>query len=243
MVTKRKLLTCILALTSYSIFAAAQYKPSVFSISGGPAWGSAGETQTIFLQPTVLNTYTVNNRSNFLGIGELFWGCQRALTPQLFGQLGVDIAATTFAHFSGNVWQDANPEFNNFLYKWKAQDTRFALKGKLIKENSFYHLSPYLHGSIGVGLNRASNYQSYPYIFEALPEPNFKSHTTAAFTYSVGAGIQRALNNHMQVGVGYEFIDWGKNAFSRAPEQTMGNGLSLDHFYTNGLMFTLTYLS
>lgn len=71
--------------------------------------------------------------------------------------------------------------------------------------------------------------------------PNFASNTTAAFTYTLGVGVERNINLHCQVGIGYEFADWGMSQLSRASGQTLNTGLSLSHLYTNGLLFNLTY--
>ena len=70
---------------------------------------------------------------------------------------------------------------------------------------------------------------------------NFAAYTQTSFTYTLGAGIQKILTNHWQVGLGYEFADWGQSRLNRASEQTIGQGLSLSHLYTNGLVFNLTY--
>jgi len=71
--------------------------------------------------------------------------------------------------------------------------------------------------------------------------PDFASNTTTAFTYTLGVGVERHLNPHWQAGLGYEFADWGKSQLSRASRQTLNNGLSLSHVYTNGFLFNLTY--
>lgn len=70
---------------------------------------------------------------------------------------------------------------------------------------------------------------------------NFASNTTTAFTYTLGAGVQRHLNPHWQVGIGYEFSDWGSSQLNRASGQTLNSGLLLSHLYTNELLFNLTY--
>lgn len=80
-------------------------------------------------------------------------------------------------------------------------------------------------------------------IEEALATPDFKSHTETALTYTVGAGIQKALNAHWHVGAGYEFADWGKSHLNRAAGQTLNQGLRLNHLYTNGVLLNLAYLS
>ena len=55
--------------------------------------------------------------------------------------------------------------------------------------------------------------------------------------------MQKALSKHVLVMVGGEFADWGKTTLGLAPEQTMGSGLQLNHFYTSGLLFGLGYIA
>jgi len=67
--------------------------------------------------------------------------------------------------------------------------------------------------------------------------------TKTAFTYTLGAGFQRALSQNCQIGAGYEFADWGRSHLDRAFRQTLGNGLALNHLHTNGVLFNITYIS
>lgn len=117
-----------------------------------------------------------------------------------------------------------------------------AAKGTLLANTGFW-LIPWVSGSIGVGFNNAHGFHSTPTLFEALPIPDFAAHTQTALTYTLGAGVQKALNPHWQVGVGYEFADWGKSQLGRAAGQTQNSGLTLNHFYTNGALFNLTYIA
>lgn len=230
-----------------------QYTPSaraysyVATLSAGPAWGSGGQTQTFYLQPNIIKTFTTTRTSTVLADGELFLGLQQALMDPFDGQLGIAVATTSDATLRGNVWDDADPLFNDFTYSYHVSHSHVALKGKLIREaNSpspwFEGVKPYLSGSVGVGFNRASAFALTPLIFEAVPFPAFTSNSTTTFTYTVGAGIQRVISDNWQVGIGYEYADWGKSQLAIAPGQTMGSGLSINHLYTNGLMFNLTYL-
>jgi len=211
------------------------------ALSIGPVWPTGADSQTFYLTPDIEKTYAANSTSSALADFEVFLGVQRSLTPTLLGQLGVAVAATTNARLSGDIWDDADPEFNNYTYSYKIQHTHVALKGKLLADKGLL-VMPWVSGSIGVGFNDSHSYDNTPKIFEAIKNPNFASHTQTAFTYTVGAGVQKALNQNWQIGVGYEFADWGKNQLGRAEEQTMGEGLGQNHFYTNGLMFNLTYV-
>jgi opacity protein-like surface antigen len=214
----------------------------VGTLSAGPVWQNGGTTQTFYLAPGIEKTYTANKKANAAFDGEVFLGLQKSLNQVLQVQFGLAVVATSNAELFGDIWDDAAPEFSNYTYNYKIQHTHVAAKGKLLADAGFW-LIPWVSGSLGVGFNDAHGFHSTPTIFEALPTPDFTSHTQTALTYTVGAGVQKALNTHWQVGVGYEFADWGKSSLGRTTEQTLNSGLGLSHLYTNGVLLNLTYLA
>ncbi|MGC1183225.1 outer membrane protein [Legionella sp.] len=219
----------------------------VATLSAGPVWPtSLGRNQTINLVPSIEKTYiNQSNQSNqTLVDGELFLGVQTSswLPYSLQGQLGIAVATTSQAGLSGEIWDDGDPLFNNYSYNYQVRHTHVALKGKLLADRGYY-VTPWLSGSIGVGFNDSNSFNSVPLIYEAVPTPPFRNHTVTSFIYTVGAGVQRNITENCQVGVGYEFSDWGNSNLGRAPAQTEGRGLTLNHLYTNGLMFSISYVS
>ncbi|HAT1868660.1 outer membrane protein [Legionella pneumophila] len=214
----------------------------VGSIAAGPIWARSGETQTFYLAPEIEKTYAARISTNALASGELFVGIQKSLTSQWLGQLGLAAATTGNAKLQGVIWDDADPQFDNYSYLYKVRNSRIAVKGKLLLDNGYWVL-PWVSASLGVGFNRAHDFTNTPLIFEALPNSNFADHTKTAFTYTLGAGVQKSLNDHWQIGVGYEFADWGQSELGRAHAQTMNSGLTLNHLYTNGVLFNLTYIA
>ena len=214
----------------------------VMTLSAGAEWTNSGDTQTLFLIPEVEKTYSADKNTSVLFSGEFFYGWQRALNPTFSGQIGLAVAATSNAMITGEIWDDADPEFNNYLYAYKINHTHVAVKGKLLADMG-YMVTPYLNGSVGVGFNHAYSYSNTPIIFEAIPYPNFASHTQTAFSYTAGAGIQHALSQNWLVGVGYEFADWGRSTLGIAPGQTQGTGLTQAHVYTNGVLVSISYLA
>lgn len=212
------------------------------TLSAGPVWENGGATQTFYLAPEIEKTYAAHRSASVLFDGEIFLGMQKRLSQTLQGQLGLAVAATSNASLSGMIWDDADPQFDNYTYKYRIQHTHVAVKGKLVADAGYW-VMPWVSGSLGVGFNNAHGFNNTPTLFEAVKNPNFTSHTNTTFTYTVGAGVQKALNDHWQVGVGYEFADWGKSNLERAAGQTLNSGLALNHLYTNGVMFNLTYVS
>lgn len=215
-------------------------KTTVFTLSIGPAWSDAQATQTFLLQPDLKKTYTSTNGSSTLIDGEIFAGIQKTLHPKIDGQIGLAIAGASNSNLSGNVWEDGNPNFNNYVYKYNVNHGHVAIKGKLLGIFQERY-QPYLSGSLGVGFNRSSNFSLTPKIEEEVPAPLFQANTTTAFTYTVGIGVQTAINDRWKAGIGYEFADWGQSHLGAAPGQTIGNGPSLSHLYTNELQFSLSY--
>lgn len=214
----------------------------LITLSLGPVWENAGETQTFFLAPNIEKTYAANNASHALIDGEIFLAIQKPLHEKVAGQIGLAVAATGNAALSGNIWDDGLSQFNNYNYDYQIQHTHVAVKGKLLADGD-YLVIPWINGSLGVGFNQAHNFNNKPTISEAIVMPNFANHTTTAFTYTLGVGLQRNINKHWQTGAGYEFADWGKSQLGRAAGQTLNNGLSLSHLYTNGFLLNLTYLA
>jgi opacity protein-like surface antigen len=221
------------------LLAAPKYS-SVATLSLGPVWEETGNTQTFYLTPNIEKTYSANHASHALVDGEIFLGIQKPIREKLDCQIGLAVAITSNASLSGSIWDDAQAKFNNYTYNYQVWHTHVAIKGKLLADRS-YVVTPWVSGSVGVGFNQAHHFSNTPTISEAVVMSNFASNTTTAFTYTLGVGIERHLNQHWQAGAGYEFADWGKSQLNRASGQTLNRGLSLSHLYTNGLLFSLTY--
>lgn len=164
------------------------------------------------------------------------------LSKQLEGQVGLAFVATGNATLSGNIWDDADPAFNNYTYQYKVSHMAVALKGKLLGHWDL-PIIPWISASLGVGFNKAYGFSNTPTIYEAVPSPNFTNNTTTAFTYAIGIGVERQLNPHWQIGAGYEFSDWGRSQLGPASGASSNQGLSLSHLYTNSLLFNLTYVA
>ena len=214
----------------------------VSTLSIGPLWTISGKNQTFYLTPEIEKTYSASKSNNTLISGAFFLGLQKNLFSQWLGQLGLVVAVSTKDTLQGTIWDDADPQFDNYRYQYKIQSSRVAVQGKLLI-NKHYRLMPWISGSLGVGFNHAYGFTNTPLIYEALPNDNFSSQTRSAFTYSLGAGLQQKLNQHWQVGMGYEFVDWGRSQLARAACQRLNSGLQFNHVYTNGILFNLTYIA
>lgn len=210
------------------------------SISAGPAWGSGGTTQNIWVEPSVLKAYDPNTKQQLFGYGEVFAGLDFPINTRLNSQLGLVVGFSNNAPQSGDIWDDADNEFNNYSYRYDLQHTFVGLKGKVLLKNTYY-VVPWLSADIGLGINSAKNYSNTPKIFQAIPSPNFINNTDLTFSYRVGAGAQYNLTERAQIGIGYEFADWGNSALGPITGIQSADAISMNHYYVNELMVNLTY--
>ena len=212
---------------------------SIITLSGGPAWSSPGQNQTLYPQFPFpqFNNYYYNTPTKILGAGEVFFGLQRIIYPGMTGELGLGLAGASNANPTGTVNVNGVPNVSTF--KYTVQHARAEFKGKLIANS--YKLQPYVSGSLGVGWNFSGNYNATTAFPLFYPAPGFADQTTLAFSYTLGLGVQTLIAPNWQVGMGYEFADWGKNTLGfDQGSQIAGPGLS--HLYTNQLLFSLSYL-
>jgi len=219
-----------------------QNAPLVASLSIAPAWHTGGRSQTKTLQEDITKHYADTSSQNTIAQGEFFLGREYVLNNTFRAQLGGAVELTSNARLRGDIWEDADPDFNNYYYQYNVNHAHIALKGKLLADvPSKWNVTPYIGASAGVGFNRASDYLITPKIFQEIPSPPFAPKTKTSFTYTLEAGMQKTLTAHTSAGIGYVFSDWGQTSLSRAPNQTLGTGLQTNHLYTNGLQLSLNY--
>lgn len=211
----------------------------IVTLSGGPAWSVPGEN--LFLYPTIpfpqIDNYIPDSPTGTLATGELFFGLQKMVFPGATGELGIGLAGSTDAKITGVVAVSGLPDFGR--YEYKVDHGRVELKGRLIANT--YRLQPYVSGSFGAGFNNSHDFRASTLSPLIYPAPWFATKTVLGFSYTLGLGAQLLLNRHWQVGIGYEFADWGKSGLG-VDALTGIVGPNLDHLYTNELLFSLSYL-
>jgi opacity protein-like surface antigen len=214
----------------------------VLSFSIGPAWSNNGKTQTFYLQQDIQKTYSATFHSNILPYGALFLGAQKQIQPSIFAQFGIEVAGGGEAKLRGDIYEDADPAFNNYRYTYGVTELRVALKTKLLVDIDYYGTMPYLTGAVGLGVNKSSGFAITSKIYEEVPAPDFASNTTKVLTFAFGIGLQESLTDNLKASIGYEFADWGKSQLTRASGQTQNDGLIINNLYINSVLISLSYL-
>jgi opacity protein-like surface antigen len=218
------------------------YSHWFFSAYSGPVWTNAGEDQTISVLPSIPNRYVANRNTRTLIASEIFFGYQSNMLSNYFGQLGVSYAFTDLIKFSGNICENSDPKSNQYAYRYEAMYTHINIKGKLYKQWT-ETFAPYLGASLGVGFNRTDHFYANSHVPGKEPmQPFINRSLYDAFNYTFEVGFQKTINSNLFGGIGYQFADWGKNSFNPGSGSNPSLAYKTQHFYTNGLQLSLTYM-
>ena len=135
----------------------------------------------------------------------------------------------------------------NTHYQMQTQQTLLTARvSKALQQD--YHL--YLMAGLGLSFNRLSQYRTSTVDSGSFNlTPSFANHTQSSFSYSLGAGIEREIEEHIRLGLGYRFSDLGKASFGLG--QVMMNTyaapvpftLVSSHAYSNQLLVQLSYIA
>jgi opacity protein-like surface antigen len=214
----------------------------VISVSGFQGWESTNAKQTIFLTPDIVKSYVTNPSTQAFGTGELFVGVYQPINKMVEWQLGLALATNGNVRITGNIWDDGDARFSNYSYSYLVRSTHLDIKGKLLVDIGMAFI-PWISGNVGVAFNQAHEFTSNPTIFEAIPTPKFSSNTQISATYTFGVGAQLPITNNWQVGLGYEFSNWGKSQLGKSSGQTQGSGPVLNQLYSSSVLLNLSYLA
>jgi hypothetical protein len=213
----------------------------VSTLSFGPSWSNSGSTQTFYLEPTIQKTYAAANDNPTIANAEFYLSWQRALSPSLLWQIGGVLAESYNKTLTGDVWEDADPDFDNFSYKYKVNHLHVGLKTKLLLQTQ-KAFQPYMSAGLAVGRNDAYGFTVTPKLVEEVPAPPFASKSVTSLTYTLGLGAQKAINKNWATGLGYEFGAWGGSSLGSASGQTLNSGLVLNQVYNHQLQLSFSYL-
>ena len=92
-------------------------KQYVLSLSGGVMWANPGTNQQFYLVPDVEKAYLKTNGTKSVVNGEVFLGMLFD-TPELQIHAGLAFGMNSSIGLSGDVLEDADPDFNNYFYHY-----------------------------------------------------------------------------------------------------------------------------
>jgi opacity protein-like surface antigen len=233
---KRILLACLF-IASYPVVSSA-IRP-VVTVSAGLARANVYSTKSIMFG-SYPNAYNGTNHDDTEWDGGVFVGAEMMLPQNWAWQLGLSYFQNNDFTENGNVYQFADPAYNNLTYRYQIQSRRLALETKLSHAcHQIWH--PYLTASVGEAFNKATSYTEFPITSADVPmTQSFADHSTSSFTYTVGFGVDVDMTDHVRLGAGYRFMDLGNASLGVSSLQTGNNTLSNSHLYTNEVLAQLS---
>lgn len=211
----------------------------VLTLSGGVGWANPGENQTLYLAQGIYNRYIYESSSRTMGVGDLYFALQKPGYYGLWGQWGISIGGSSEARPQGVVNYNDLTDLASFVYR--VNHAYIDLRGKLLSDPNWV-VQPYLTAAIGVAYNHTYGFNTYPTVNNTISSPWFNTYTSLSFTYIAGAGLQKTINKNWQVGIGYEFSDWGKSGLGLSLEPWNLDGPHLEHIYQNAVLFSVSYI-
>lgn len=239
---KRILRSCVCACTLLAPLVSHASLSQVISIAIGSDRVRLGLTKNIEFMPPFQNTYTSSSSFDTQMVAGLFYGFEKAFRQQCAWQLGIGYYQNSAFTSQGNVYQFADPAFNNLRYNFQIISRRVLLETKLLRTfKKLYH--PYLTAGIGESVNSAYGYKEEPINTDGVPMSQpFANHTTHSFTYSAGLGLDVNITDNIRIGASYRYLDLGRARLNPSPLQQSTTKLSYTHLYTNEFLMQLSYV-
>ena len=109
---------------------------------------------------------------------------------------------------------------------------------------------PYVSVGLGAAFNDASQFNTSTEETGSVNlTPTFKSRSTTDFSYTLGLGVDTNVNQHVRVGVGYRFSDFGNASLSNGAivfnqyRYPTSFSLSVPNTYANQFIAQITYVA
>lgn len=221
---------------------------AVLSIGAGAAISSdIGKSKTFPIVNPITDefyVYSAKSSNQIAGVFDGFIGAEWMFHPQWALQMGPGYNQAWNFRAKGSYLQGADPESaDQYSYHYNILTRQLLAEGKLL-----YHFKPCYHPYVLLGLgaafNDASDYGTNVPPFLTFTR-QYKDNTQTSFTYTVGLGIDVDVLEHLRLGIGYRFSDFGQVKLGNATiDTTSVNGtLSQNHLYASEVLAQITIVS
>jgi hypothetical protein len=241
---KRILLLFILSLTTSSCYAS---NIDIF-LMGGTAVSKTANNNYVGINPYVVNSYQTNTRTLIqpllgVGIAHTFINFIRPINISVglsgyYADLG-KIQGTEYPFINDGI-------FDSLDYKFRAQSWSVLAESRLAYTQ--YDWQPYALAGVGAAWNHLYSYDETPTIpsesAQASPYP-FANHTSAAFAYEFGVGIQKQLysdlTQHIQcfLALDYRYMNSGQGNLGSSTAQTTHDRIHVSNLQMQALLLSL----
>lgn len=193
--------------------------------------------------------YNSHATTQHAGLGGLFAGIEWQIpNTSLINRFGLEYDYVGSIKVKGTSKIGVEPATATpYTYQYNEQNQQILAVAKiLMMADQYYH--PYAMLGLGAAFNRLSNFTTSTSQQGSINiAPIFNSNTEAAFTYSLGLGIELDVSRILSIGIGYRFSDFGHSTFDDG-QVSFNNyhaefpfSLKNDHAYANQIIMDFNF--
>lgn len=226
-----------------SFFDANLWHPVLGGESGVAIISDAGKSQSFPIQDPAVDqfyTYSAKHKTKTPVIYGGYLGAEWQGYPNFGIQFDVNYTQSSSFSVSGTLTQGVDVQSeDSYTYKYKMRIRQLLTEGKFQYVLKWFR--PYALIGLGASFNVANNYSTNVPTSLAFTRM-YKSHSSASFSYAVGAGMDFDIVKCLRIGVGYRFTDLGKVSLGSANIDgvSVSGTLSQPHIYANEVSGKLT---
>jgi hypothetical protein len=218
-------------------------------ISGGINISKLNNFADVQINDSMLNTFntqqtTQTNPYGSFGVGHSF--SYIGSIPLKF-MVAVSAYLSSFGAIKGIEHPFANDgDYDTLNYQFSARSVGLILETRWFYNNS-QHWQPFLLLGAGSAWNHLYNYNETPTdpALSASSALQFSNHTTSAFAYEIGLGIEHPLfitvkdKIHYTAALDWRYLNFGKSQLGPFPAQTSQDRLHITSLQTQAILITL----
>lgn len=191
----------------------------VVALQGGYAsLNQSNKTSSYFGTDNDVFTYTPNDGGRNKAFIGTFVGLQSkipfVLNPDFFMHTGVEFNYFWGSDVAGVNTVGVEPQTStlyHYKYHLQTQQVLGTLRAFYIVRERFH---PYAEVGLGAAFNEASGYSPVTMESGSLNlTPGFSNQQRTRFSYSLGVGLESKLTEHVRLGLGYRYSDFGSAQF------------------------------
>jgi opacity protein-like surface antigen len=220
---------------------------AIISLSSGVAISSDfGKSQTFPIVNPITDEffiYSAKQSTQTVGVLDGFVGAEWAFQPNWDLQMGLGYNQAWNFKTQGSLLQGADAQSaDQYSYKYKGLTRQLLAEGKLLYRFKERYL-PYALLGLGAAFNDANSYHTNAPPFLTFTR-QYKNNTQTSFAYALGMGIDVVILDHLRLGVGYRFADFGQISLGNATIDTtkVRGTLSQTHLYANQILAQITWV-
>lgn len=218
---------------------------AVASFGGGVAISSnIGKSQTFPIVNPITDefyVYTASHPTQTVGAFDGFLGAEWTFHPDWALQMGLGYNQAWNFHAEGSLLQGADTQSaDQYSYHYDILTRQLLAEGKLLYQfKEIYH--PYVLLGLGAAFNKASGYSTNVPPFLTFTR-QYQNNTQTSFAYNVGMGVDVDIQEHLRLGVGYRFADFGQAKLGQGIIDTtnVSGTLSQTHLYASEILAQFT---